>query len=282
MLEVLRIQNIAIIDSAEIPFKEGLNIISGETGAGKSIIIEAISLLLGSRASSELIRSGCDEAVIEGMFSISGIPWMKKRLEDAGFHSHHSELLIKRSVHRSGKHRISVNGELATLSTLQTLCEGLIDLCGQHEHQSLLKSHTQLDLVDRYGGLGPQATTVAQTYGLMRSLSKELDRLKAAESDFIKRRDFLKFQIDEIKEASLLPGEDEELQKEKLLLQSAETRLQAADAARQILEADEDGSLLSLRKALQRLRSLQALDSRIQPTLEGLERALAETEEAAI
>src|SRR3954471_20866140 len=110
MLETLKIRNIAVIDSAEIPFKSGLNILSGETGAGKSIIIEAISLLLGSRASTELIRSGCDEAIIEGLFSISDIPWMKVRLEESGFESGSHELLIKRSVHKSGKHRISVNG----------------------------------------------------------------------------------------------------------------------------------------------------------------------------
>src|SRR4051812_22077285 len=125
MLEVLRIKNIAIIDSAEINFKQGLNIISGETGAGKSIIIEAISLLLGSRASTDLIRAECDEAIVEGLFSISEIPWMHTRLHQAGFLTPAVELLIKRSVHRSGKHRISINGELATLSTLQLLCEGL-------------------------------------------------------------------------------------------------------------------------------------------------------------
>src|SRR5262245_50685621 len=134
-LEVLRIKNIAIIDSAEVRFKRGLNIISGETGAGKSIVIEAISLLLGSRASVELIRSGCDEAVIEGLFDISEIPWMGERLHKSGFESQAKEFLIKRTVHRAGRHRISVNGELATLATLQKLCEGLIDLCGQNEHQ---------------------------------------------------------------------------------------------------------------------------------------------------
>src|SRR3954447_9674528 len=153
MLETLIIKNIAIIDLAEIKFKRGLNILSGETGAGKSIVIEAISLLLGSRASTELIRSGCDEAIIEGLFDISDIPWMNARLEKFGFHENSIELLIKRTVHRAGRHRISINGELATLSGLQNICEGLIDLCGQHEHQSLLKPNTQLELLDRYGSL---------------------------------------------------------------------------------------------------------------------------------
>src|SRR3954465_7501883 len=106
MLEMVRIKNIAIIDSAEIHFKRGLNILSGETGAGKSIVIEAISLLLGSRANAELIRSGCDEAMVEGFFDISEIPWMQVRLEKMGFQGATSELLIKRTVHKTGKHRI--------------------------------------------------------------------------------------------------------------------------------------------------------------------------------
>ena len=135
MLETLTIRNIAVIDSAEIPFKSGLNILSGETGAGKSIVIEAISLLLGSRANIELIRAGCDEAVVEGLFDIAQIPWIKARIERLGFPLEGSDLLIKRSIQKNGKHRIYVNGELATLAILQSLCEGLVDLCGQHEHQ---------------------------------------------------------------------------------------------------------------------------------------------------
>src|SRR6478609_4073663 len=114
MLETLRIKNIAVIDEAEICFKKGLNILSGETGAGKSIVIEAISLLLGSRANSELIRAGVDEAVVEGVFRITDMPWVSERLKKFGFDSQGSELLIKRTVHRAGRHRISVNGELAT------------------------------------------------------------------------------------------------------------------------------------------------------------------------
>src|SRR3954447_20019102 len=114
MLETLIIKNIAIIDLAEIHFKPGLNILSGETGAGKSIVIEAISLILGSRASAELIRSGADEAVVEGLFDIENISWIRPRLDRLGFEAESNELLIRRTVHRSGKHRIHVNGQIAT------------------------------------------------------------------------------------------------------------------------------------------------------------------------
>ena len=157
MLETLKIRNLAVIDQAEVNFAEGLNILSGETGAGKSIVIEAISLLLGSRASAELIRTGCDEAVIEGVFSLERLPEIRARLQELGLCEQGSdapgELLIKRTVNRTGKHRILINGELATLSNLQALCEGLVDLCSQHEHQSLIKPSTQLDLLDRFGAL---------------------------------------------------------------------------------------------------------------------------------
>lgn len=285
MLEVLRIKNIAIIDSAEIHFKQGLNIISGETGAGKSIVIEAISLLLGSRASSELIRGGCDEAVIEGLFDIRDTPWIQPRLHQAGFESQTQQLLVKRTVHRAGRHRISVNGELATLSTLQTLCEGLIDLCSQHEHQSLLKSATQLELLDRYGGLTESSKAFTHIFGQVRQLAREKAQLEKAESDRIKRTDFLKFQIDEIQSANLEQNpthEEENLQLEKQLLQSAESRAQSAEHIRQILESDENGGLQPLRTALQKLRTLSVLDKRVTPMAESLERAVAESEEVSL
>lgn len=282
MLETLKIRNIAVIDTAEIPFKPGLNILSGETGAGKSIVIEAISLILGSRASTELVRSGCEEAVVEGMFNIDEIPWIRPRLEKLGFDSKASELLIKRVVHRGGKHRIYVNGELATLSILQNLCEGLVDLCGQHEHQSLIRPTTQLDLLDRYGSLGEQTKTFSATFAKTRGLERERDGLTQAEAERSRRADFLKFQIDELAGAELQAGEDEKLQREKQLLQSSETRVQAADSVVGLLESDEEGVLNSLRAAASKLRPLSQLDARVAPILEGLERAVVEAEEVTL
>jgi DNA repair protein RecN (Recombination protein N) len=282
MLETLRIKNIAVIDSAEIPFKQGLNILSGETGAGKSIVLEAISLILGSRANVDLIRADCDEALAEGMFNLSELPWMKDRLETLGFESDTQELLIKRTVNRSGKHRIHVNGELATLTILQTLCEGLVDLCGQHEHQSLIRPATQLELLDRYGNLASQTQAVGNAYQRMKKLQREKTELEQAEADREKRADFLKFQIEELRAAQLVPGEDEELQKRKMLLQSAEFRVQTAESVRQILESDEDGALNSLRAAVLKIRALHQLDDKSAPIFEAMERALAETEEAGI
>jgi DNA repair protein RecN (Recombination protein N) len=282
MLETLRIKNIAVIDSAEIPFKAGLNILSGETGAGKSIVLEAISLLLGSRANIDLIRAECDEAAVEGLFNLAELPWIKERLDTAGFDSNTSELLIKRTVNRSGKHRIHVNGELATLTILQNLCEGLIDLCGQHEHQTLIRPATQLELLDRYGSLVTQTQTVGAAYQKSKKLKREREELQNAETDREKRADFLKFQIEELRAAELQSGEDEDLQKRKVLLQSAEVRVQTAEAVRQSLESDEDGAINSLRSGILKIRTLHQLDEKSAPIHEALERALAEVEEASI
>jgi len=282
MLETLTIRNIAVIDAAEIQFKKGLNILSGETGAGKSIVIEAISLLLGSRANAELVRSGCDEAVIEGLFDLSDIPWIRPRLEKLGFDSKASELLIKRTVHRSGKHRIFVNGELATVTILQELCEGLVDLCGQHEHQSLIRPNRQLELLDRYGGQTELARSVAQAFGEWKKLQRERDELALAEAERTRRADFLKFQIEELRGAELEEGEDAKLQAEKQLLQSAEARVQAAEGIRQVLEAEDEGTLTSLRVALSKFKALRQLDDSATPLFEALERSLAEAEEVSL
>ena len=282
MLETLSIKNIAIIDHAEIPFKPGLNILSGETGAGKSIIIESISLILGSRANIDLIRANCEEAVVEGMFDLKETPWIQQRLERLGFHTENSELLIKRVIHRGGRHRIYVNGELATLAILQDLCEGLVDLCGQHEHQSLLKSPTQLDLLDRYGGLTDQTRGFSTQFSHFRSLGRERDALASAESDRSKRADYLKFQIAELKEADLKSNEDDKLHAEKLLLQSAEARIQAAEAVNQAMDAEEEGALNLLRTAAAKLKALTLLDPKSSSILEGMERAIAEVEEVSL
>ena len=282
MLEILKIKNIAIIDSAEIQFAPGLNILSGETGAGKSIVIEAISLLLGSRASVELIRSGADEAIVEGFFRISDIPWMTTRLRQAGFDSENGEFLIKRTVHRAGRHRISINGELATLNTLQSLCEGLIDLCGQNEHQSLLKTPTQLKLLDEFGNLSDHCQHFGAQFQTFRILSHERDQLQKANHERSSRSAFIRYQIDEITQANLTVGEDENFQKEKQLLQSAELRAQIAEGILQIFEGEDHGVQNGLRAVAQKTKGLSHLDPSSQPLYETVVRATAEVEEAIL
>lgn len=278
MLEVLKIKNIAVIDEAEIPFEGGLNVLSGETGAGKSVVIEAIGLLLGSRASADLIRKGADEAQAEGLFDITGLDWMKERLARLGFDSNVSELLVKRTIHSSGRSKVSVNGELATLGMLADLCEGLVDLCGQHEHQSVLKSHKQLELLDRFGGLDGRAEEVKALFQTARALRKELESLKSTEEERARKADFLKFQIEELKAADLHSGEDEKLQEEKKLLQSVESRLKVVHQVVDLV-GEEGGLLDMIRSAAVSLRQLREMDPKTESISEGLTRVAAEAEE---
>jgi DNA repair protein RecN (Recombination protein N) len=281
MLETLRIQNLAVIDEAEIPFEEGLNILSGETGAGKSIILNAISLILGSRANMDLIRSGCQEAVVEGLFDIRSLDWMKERLDQHGFQASDGQLLVKRVIHRSGRHRIFINGDLATLSILQEVCEGLVDLCGQHEHQSLLKAEKQFDLIDRFGGNEKKAQDVSGKFLEYRALQKEFENLLASEEERAREEDFLRFQIQELEDAQLNPTEDEKLHEEKYFLQSAEQRLKVAQAASQTLSGGHtsEGVLDSLRECLSQLKELRKLDPQSEELFLGLERGFLELEE---
>lgn len=281
MLQTLKIKNIAVIDQVEVPFEQGLNILSGETGAGKSIVIEAISLILGSRATAELVRAGCEEGSVEGMFDTAQIPWIRERLERLGFESGSDELLIRRVIHRAGKHRIYINGSLATLSILQEICDGLVDLCGQHEHQSLTRPAKQLELLDRYGGTADKSRGFESKWQDYQALVKERDLLASAEAERTRQGDFLKFQIQELREADLKAGEDATLQEEKQLLQSVEQRAALAQAASSSLEGDEDGVIQRLKLAQSKVRQLIALDASASPLADTLERAIAEAEESA-
>ena len=279
MLQMIKIKNFALIENAEIPFESGLNILSGETGAGKSIVLEAISLLLGGRANSEVIRNGADEAIVEGYFDTTDLPWIKGRLIEFGMEADESELLIKRSMHRNGKNRIFINGELATLNMLQGLCDGLVDLCGQHEHQSLFKANVQIDLLDRFSDLISQKSKVSEQFKRTVALRDEWENLKTKEDERIQRLEFIRFQIQELNEAQLKAGEDETLQQEKKLLQSHGQRLTLANQIDAQLDGEE-GALNTLKGALNRAKSLNQMDPNVRDLHESLERALAEVEEA--
>ncbi|NDF15822.1 DNA repair protein RecN, partial [bacterium] len=259
MLQTIKIRNFALIENAEIPFEMGLNVLSGETGAGKSIVLEAISLLLGGRAQTEVIRSGSDEAVVEGLFDIKELPWLKVRLQEVGIDCAQNELLIKRTINKNGKNRIFMNGELATLSMLSKVCEDLVDLCGQHEHQSLFKSAVQLDLLDRFAKLEATRELARVQFLRARSLWEECESLKRKEEERVQRLAFIQFQIQELKDAALQPGEDETLSQEKKLLQSSEQRLSLMGQVHAALDGDE-GALQALKTALAKAKTLLQMD----------------------
>ena len=260
MLKLLKIQNLVIIDAAEIPFGEGLNILSGETGAGKSMVLDAIGLILGERANTDLIRTGCEEATVEGLFEISEAKWIKKRLEAAGLDANQDELCIKRIIHRTGKNRIWINGSLATLSMLGDLCQDLIEICGQHEHQSLARPSVQLELLDRYGGLNAKRDQYEKIYRSFHEAREQFSEFGSKNESAQAQADFIAFQIEELKAAQILPNEEASLQEEKLRLSSVSTRqLELSRVISQLDGSrDDDSGLGAISQAQSALNQMKA------------------------
>lgn len=221
MLSELLIRNFAIIERLQVRFGPGFNVLTGETGAGKSIIIDAVGLLLGDRARPELIRTGADEGVVEAIFDLAAQPHIRQQLTAAGFEDG-EELLAKRLVARGGKNRIQVNGSLATVGQLQPFSQGLVTIYGQHEHQNLQRPDTHLELLDRFAGLNEAVVEYRHQFEEVNALRQRLLELETAERERQQRLDFLLFQSRELTEAGLRPGEDEELAAERLLLLNAE------------------------------------------------------------
>jgi len=214
MLNELNIRNFATIDRLQVAFRAGFNVLTGETGAGKSIIIDAVGLLLGDRARPELIRAEADEATIEAIISLENAPEVMQRLVDEGFEAT-GELLIRRIISRSGKNRVYLNGALATLAQLQSVTSELVVIYGQHEQQQLQKPSAHLDMLDRYAGVDSELSACVETFSVVQHLRERMQALDLAERDRQQRLDLLSFQSQELAQASLRPGEDEELALER-------------------------------------------------------------------
>jgi DNA repair protein RecN (Recombination protein N) len=206
MLRFLRIRNLAVIEAVEVEFEPGFNVLTGETGAGKSILVEAVGLLLGARASADLVRTGESLATIEAIF------------EDAGHH----ELIVRREISSQGRSRSFVNGALATAGALRDLSARLVELHGQHEHQALLDPLAHLPLLDDYADLADLAGSVATAWEKVRALREQLERSRMDEREKAVRLELIAFQLDEIERAAPKAGEDEELAATRQVLASAE------------------------------------------------------------
>ncbi len=221
MLLNLTISNFAIIDRLEVEFAEGFNVLTGETGAGKSIILDAVGLLLGDRARPDLVRSGAEEATVAALFDLTGRHDLRQAFVDAGFDVD-EELVLRRVVQSGGRSRAYVNGTLATLGQLQPLAERLVAVCGQHEHQGLLQRGVHQAMLDHYGGLAEPLAAYRRSFEALQDVARRLERLEESERDRSRRLAELHFQSDEIAAAQLVPDEEEALQSERLLLQNAE------------------------------------------------------------
>jgi DNA repair protein RecN (Recombination protein N) len=251
MLRYLSIQHLAVIESVEIDFEAGLNVLTGETGAGKSILVEAVGLLVGARASSDLVRTGEETATIQAVFERNG-----------------EEIIVRREITASGRSRAFVNGALATAGALKDLASRLIEMHGQHEHQHLLLPENHVDLLDEYAGLGALRETVADRHQRLIALRAELDTLRLDEREKLARVDLLSFQRDEIAAATPHPSEDQSLDAERHVLANAERLLRLSGEAYQALY-EQDGAVLSgLSTVWKRVADLAAVDSRAVPYLD--------------
>ncbi len=269
MLRFLNITNLAVIDSLQVEFKSGLNVLSGETGSGKSIIIDALGLLLGDRASPEMIRTGSDRALVEGIFGVDGNTPLIDLLSESGIDAEQGELIIRRELGGS-RGRIFVNNCLANSSLLKTLHPHLIDLHGQGDQQSLLSPDAHLNLFDAYANSTQTRQLTAQTYDDTLKVLKELEDARKSESERLRTLDMIDFQINEIEGAGLAPREDNELDSERKLLANAEKLALLCSEVYRLIYEDEDSVLTRLGTSQRRLGELIDLDTRFAFHLEQL------------
>ncbi|MEK7774010.1 MAG: DNA repair protein RecN, partial [Deltaproteobacteria bacterium] len=263
-----------------ITFGPGLNIFTGSTGAGKSIIMDALSLILGDRASNDVIRSSREEAQVEAMFDISSCPSISNELRSRGMDCA-GELVVKRVIQRAGKNRVYINGGLATLNTLADIGGRLIDVCGQSEHQTLTRAQEHVEVLDSFGGLSALRGEMREAYRAYASVKKELDSLIEESKASRERKDLLGFQLQEITDANPSAGEDAGLKREKDRLQNA-GKIKGVTAGAEAAIYSESGSVAGrLGAVVKALREISAYDQRLVHTVEALETSLFSVEDAA-
>lgn len=282
MLKTLQIKNFAIIDQVTVTFGPGLNILSGETGAGKSIIMDALQLILGGRASSDLVRRGAEEASVEALFDLEGSKEFSEVLHEHGLESEEGELIVRRIVSAAGKNRIFVNGSLVNMGTLSSITSRLVDLCSQHDQQLLARGEEQLLWVDRFGELEKDRAKVRDLWHAWREKQKALDALSTDSSQRAQRIDFLRFQLTELQEAGLEnPEEDAEIENELKVLANSEALWSFSEEAEGVIHGGDGPALAgALTGLIQRARALQSSDARLSELVELLQNAKISLDEA--
>ncbi|MEJ2066824.1 MAG: DNA repair protein RecN, partial [Deltaproteobacteria bacterium] len=276
----LHIENLAIIDHLRIDFNEGLNVLTGETGAGKSIILNALNLILGDRVKDDIIRSHEEEGVVEALFDISAKPLIRQWLAEKGIEAGDT-LVIKRVVSRKDKTKIYLNGSLATLQMASLIGEELLNIYGQHQHQILRRVENHLEILDEFGELLPLKAEFQQVYKEHRGIEKRLQGLKDEKERGERERDLWAFQLKEIEAAHLIPGEEEELKQERHLLKNAQRLMQLAGSSERLLYS-EAGSVVERLGTVERdIEALAELDPSVTPLKETISSALMQAEEAS-
>ena len=261
MLRDLRIQSFALIDALDVAFEAGLNVITGETGAGKTILMSALELAAGGKAATDVIRTGDDEATIEAVFGIEDAA--RGALGEAGIETRDETLLVKRVISRSGRNRLHLNGSLGTVAVLEAVGERLMRIYGQNEHTTLRQAETHLGLLDAFAEHAPLVLRARERYETFHALDERLRRLTQGKDEARARAEWLRFQAQEIAEANLHVGEDEELSRERVILGSAEKLMEGARFGEELLYAGETAAAAALKKVAQRLRELATTDPRL-------------------
>jgi DNA repair protein RecN (Recombination protein N) len=277
MLRELRIKNLAIIDDLKVRFEDGLNVLTGETGTGKSILVDSLSLALGSRAQSDLIRSGEKEAVVQAYFEVKGI----HDFPDLGIDISDS-LILRRSISATGKNRAYINDTMVSLQSLSDVSKSLVDIHGQHEHQSLLSVDKHRIFLDSYGKLQDETGKVESLYREFQTLKREEIELKQKVKERAHRLDLLRFQINEIDTASLKVGEKENLIEEKIILSNLSKLNELTETTYLMIYESEGSCMERLSAIVTKVKEISSIDHSVSDVLGMLESALPLIEDAAI
>ncbi len=277
MLKELHIKNLAIIDDIKVSFDHGLNVLTGETGAGKSILIDSLNLILGSRAQPDLIRTGEKEAFVEAFFEYPDM----RNLPDIGI-DFSEGIVIRRNISSSGKNRAYINDSIVSLQTLSEIGKMIVDIHGQHEHQSLMNIERHCFFLDSFGRLSEDVKEIERLYFDVKDLKEKLNDIKERTKDRAHRIDFLKYQIQEIESARLLPGEKEELLNEKQILSNVGKLKELSEAAYYEIYGSEGSCTEKLSSILNKIKEISSIDNEAKEILSLLESAIPLIDDAVI
>ncbi|MGA7743082.1 MAG: DNA repair protein RecN [Polyangia bacterium] len=280
MLNLLRVSGFALIDEVEVPLGPGLTVITGETGAGKSILVEALGLLRGGRASAEMVRAGCEEARVEAVFELPAGWEVRERLLTEG-RAVEDGLVVRRAVARSGRGRIHLGGSLASAADLAASVGKLVDITSQHDQHLLTDADSQLAIVDAFAGNGAALTEVREAYQTLHQARTELASFDADARARAEREDLLRFQLSELEQAGMQPGEDEALRAERERTRGAERFMAACTRGEEVLYSSDDAVSGRIAGVAREIAALAQLDPTLLPVVETLRSAQAQVEDSA-
>jgi DNA repair protein RecN (Recombination protein N) len=279
MLLELMVENYAVVENVRVRFRRGFNVLTGETGSGKSIVVDALGLLFGGRASAEMLRSGSERARVAGIFEVPET--VKALLAESGIEPEDNEILIEREITANGKSRAFVSNRMVTAGLLRDIAANLGDIHGQHDQQRLFSAESQLDIVDQFAGAAPLIEQARAAYPEWRSCARELEQLELNEQEKLRLLDLWSFQRNEIESARLKPGEDTALEQERRVLQNVTKLLESANAAYGALYDAPESVYAQMRIALRKLEELCRIDDSLRDAIDTLKPAEIAVAEAS-